>query len=158
DRERWGRGGDYRTSPERSGLFGATFARYFVGLWQKLGAPAQWSLIESGAGDGLFAKGVMDTLRRHHPDALAGLRYIIDEISPNSLITAQTEVAGYADHVVLRSLSELEGIDPGIIFSNELLDAFPVHRVIWLQGELCEFYVGLDGAGAFSWQTGKPST
>ena len=30
DRTRWGRAGDYRTSPERSELFAATFARYFV--------------------------------------------------------------------------------------------------------------------------------
>jgi SAM-dependent MidA family methyltransferase len=27
-RQRWGREGDYRTSPERSELFAATFARY----------------------------------------------------------------------------------------------------------------------------------
>jgi len=139
-------------------LFGATFARYFAGLWQKLGAPAQWSLIESGAGNGLFAKSVLDALRRHNPNAMAGLRYIIDEISHNSLITAQAQVAGYGDHVVFRSLSELDAIDPGIIFSNELLDAFPVHRVIRQHSELCEFFVGLDGTGAFSWQTGKPST
>ena len=39
DRERWGRHGDYRTSPERSVLFAATFARYFVKLYQDLGSP-----------------------------------------------------------------------------------------------------------------------
>ena len=32
DRIRWGREGDYRTSPERSDLFAATFARYFAKL------------------------------------------------------------------------------------------------------------------------------
>ena len=39
DRERWGRQGDYRTSPERSVLFAATFARYFAKLHQDLGSP-----------------------------------------------------------------------------------------------------------------------
>ncbi|MFN2493170.1 MAG: hypothetical protein ABR501_09845, partial [Pyrinomonadaceae bacterium] len=34
DRDRWGRTGDYRTSPERSSLFSATFARYFVKLYE----------------------------------------------------------------------------------------------------------------------------
>jgi SAM-dependent MidA family methyltransferase len=30
DHNKWGREGDYRTSPERSSLFAATFARYFA--------------------------------------------------------------------------------------------------------------------------------
>src|ERR687884_2064609 len=37
--ERWGRGGDYRTSPERSALFAATFARHFAALFEELGRP-----------------------------------------------------------------------------------------------------------------------
>lgn len=57
DRERWGRAGDYRTSPERSPLFAATFARYFAELHQELGAPSVWTVIEIGAGSGEFAAG-----------------------------------------------------------------------------------------------------
>src|SRR5688572_16597434 len=53
----WGREGDYRTSPERSALFASTFARYFAGLHENLGRPAEWTLIEVGAGDGSFAGG-----------------------------------------------------------------------------------------------------
>ena len=67
DRQRWGRAGDYRTSPERSVLFAATFARYFVALFEKLGAPANWVLLEAGAGSGEFAEGVLDTLRLRAP-------------------------------------------------------------------------------------------
>jgi SAM-dependent MidA family methyltransferase len=37
DLTRWGRTGDYRTSPERSPLFAATFARYFASLYDELG-------------------------------------------------------------------------------------------------------------------------
>ena len=36
DLPRWGREGDYRTSPERSPLFAATFARYFAALDEEL--------------------------------------------------------------------------------------------------------------------------
>src|ERR1044072_3421781 len=35
DLERWGRTGDYRTSPERRQLFAATFARYFAQLHEQ---------------------------------------------------------------------------------------------------------------------------
>src|SRR3954462_9033191 len=36
DRKRWGRAGDYRTAPERSPLFAATFARYFARWYDEL--------------------------------------------------------------------------------------------------------------------------
>src|ERR1043166_7389048 len=59
DLTRWGRSGDYRTSPERSPLFAATCARYFAELYAMLDAPAAWTIIEAGAGAGHFAHGVL---------------------------------------------------------------------------------------------------
>ena len=41
DLERWGRAGDYRTTPERTPLFAATFARYFARLHEELWQPEQ---------------------------------------------------------------------------------------------------------------------
>src|SRR5215208_2364301 len=48
DLERWGRAGDYRTSPERTPLFAATFARHFARLYEELGSPNGFTLIEAG--------------------------------------------------------------------------------------------------------------
>ncbi len=62
DLQRWGREADYRTSPERSDLFSATFARYFAKLYEELGRPAAWTIVEGGGGDGRFAQGVLRTL------------------------------------------------------------------------------------------------
>ena len=50
DRNKWGREGDYRTSPERSSLFAATFARYFAKLYNQLDRPSHWTIAEAGAG------------------------------------------------------------------------------------------------------------
>src|SRR3954462_6477428 len=50
DLKRWGRTGDYRTSPERSLLFAATFAGYFAKLYEELGTPETWSIFEAGSG------------------------------------------------------------------------------------------------------------
>src|SRR5918993_4596470 len=66
--ERWGRGGDYWTSPERSELFAGTFANYFARLFHNLGSPESWVLLEAGAGSGKFAEGVLDTLRLRYPE------------------------------------------------------------------------------------------
>src|SRR5258708_6306665 len=54
DRVRWGRAGDYRTAPERSPLFAATFANYFMKSYFDLGAPNQWWIVEVGSGAGDF--------------------------------------------------------------------------------------------------------
>src|SRR4030095_12837465 len=59
DRTRWGRQGASRTSPERSTLFAPPFARYFASLYEDLGQPASWTIVEAGAGDGHFASGLL---------------------------------------------------------------------------------------------------
>jgi SAM-dependent MidA family methyltransferase len=45
-----------------------------------------------------------------------------------------------------------------VIFSNELLDAFPVHRATVREGELKEFFVDLDSDRKFVWVLKSPST
>ena len=45
-----------------------------------------------------------------------------------------------------------------IIFSNEVLDAFPVHRVRVENGRLREFYVSVSDTGEFEWKLDAPST
>ena len=64
DLQRWGREGDYRTSPERSELFAATFARYFAKLYSELQQPEDWTIVECGVGNGSFAAGVLHTPRK----------------------------------------------------------------------------------------------
>lgn len=161
DRARWGRadaGGDYRTSPERSPLFAATFARHFAALHAELGSPRQWTILEAGAGAGDFARIVLETLARDHPHVFQATRYRIAEVSADARARTLSNLTAFADRVEfcqnnLRGLS----FDAGLIFSNELLDAFPVHRVCLRGGQLRELCVGLDEAGNFIWTEQAPS-
>src|SRR5688572_6690681 len=93
DLARWGRAGDYRTSAERSVLFAATFASYFAELYEQLGAPHAWTIIEAGAGAGHFARGILETLARDHPAVFIATRYIIDELSAAAGALARGELA-----------------------------------------------------------------
>jgi SAM-dependent MidA family methyltransferase len=134
DLQPWGREGDYRTSAERSELFAATFARYFAKLYEELGQPARWTVVEGGAGDGSFARRVQRALAEQYPRVFEATRYHISEI---------------------RNAAEpLDLSNPCLYFSNELLDAFPVHRVV-AEGEL---YVTLDCSNNFTWSVGPLST
>jgi SAM-dependent MidA family methyltransferase len=153
----WGREGDYRTSPERSSLFAATFARYFASLYENLGQPTNWTILEVGAGDGSFAGGVLKTLREFFPDVFSATRYIVDEINPPARSLVRGRLAQFSDCVEFRRLSESE-INPGIVFSNELFDAFPVHRVIMLNRQLREFYVDVGPDGQFILKLGQTSS
>lgn len=160
DLQRWGRGGDYRTAPERSPLFAATFARYFAGLYEELGAPPSWTIFEAGAGAGHFARGVLETLRRDHPHIFSATRYVIDEASADGRERADQLLKEFADRVEYRRLAEIsKPVNEGIVVANELLDAFPVHQVVVRDGKLLELYVGIDEeAEKFTWVEREPST
>lgn len=172
DIERWGRAGDYRTSPERTPLFAATFARYFAKLHEELESPNSFTLIEAGGGAGRFARVVLDTLRRDAPKLFDSLRYVFDEAGADSRARAAALLAPHAGRIEFRSIRDLTGdtqnstsetrhpTTPGafVVFSNELLDALPVHRVRMRSGSLRELYVVEGERGGFAWEEREPST
>src|SRR5215217_6655430 len=112
DLQRWGREGDYRTSPERSELFAATFARYFANLYHELKRPEQWTIVECGAGDGRFAAGVLRTLADRFPAVFAATRYVIHDVSENARCRAQKRLVDFDDRV--QFCSDLPSIYSGI--------------------------------------------
>ncbi|HSE21760.1 MAG TPA: SAM-dependent methyltransferase [Pyrinomonadaceae bacterium] len=155
---RWGRAGDYRTSPELSGLFAATFARFFASLFHQLGEPSHWTIVESGAGNGEFAAGVLDAFRTSHPSIFKATRYVIDEQSAAAGRLARERLATIGRKVEFYSIGETGNVNPGIFFSNELVDAFPVSLVTVENGELRELYVAMDPEMRFTFLPGPPST
>ncbi len=158
DRERWGREGDYRTSPERSDLFAATFARYFAKLYEELRCPAEFTIVEIGAGDGRFAAVVLRSLKDRFPEVFAATTYVIDEVSDNSRQRARQRTASFAERVQFSRLQDRSPIKSGIVFTNELSDALPVHRLKKSHNEVNELYVCLDPEGEFVWCEGPLST
>lgn len=152
DRVRQGRQGDYRTAPEMSPLFGAAFANYFMKSYFDLGAPPSWTIVEIGSGTGDFAHDVLRSLQINFPDVFSATQYIIDEVSADAQSKALSKVAPFKDRVRFRALSQLsEPLPHALIFSNELIDAFPVHRVIGRSGGVKELRVALGDAGEFAW-------
>lgn len=152
---RWGREGDYRTSPERSELFGASFARYFAQLYDKLGRPKAWTIFEAGAGAGRFAEVLLQTLEQQFPQVFVASSYLIDEVGSHSRAAAAQGLRRFGDRVQFKKLADLKQF-LGVVFSNELLDAFPIHRLFKREGQLHEFYVGVKEDRTFEWVTNDP--
>jgi SAM-dependent MidA family methyltransferase len=139
------RGGDYVTSPEVHPVFGTLVAKQIVEFWQALDRPSTFTIAEAGAGRALLARDILLQARRE-PDFADAVRYRICESRPN-LRSAQERTLSEAQ-IDKRYVEWGDGLPAGLsgcIVSNELLDAFPVHRVVRRDGELREVYVISDG-------------
>ena len=140
-----GRRGDFFTNVSVGPLFGRLLARRFAEIWEKLGAPAQWTIVEQGAHRGEFAKDALGGLQEFAPAAFAAVKYVIVEPAEVLRAAQKTSLEG----LPVEWVPSLEALAPftGIHFSNELLDAFPVHLVIREEGCWRERYVDASGDG-----------
>ena len=144
---RVGRGGDFYTSVSTGPVFGELMAGQFREVWQQLGKPADFSIVERGANDGTFAADVLSWSRRHDPAFHQSLTYWIDEPLP-ALAARQSETL--ADFPGRWRHGAPQGAT-GVFFANELLDAMPFRRVVRRGSTWLERCVGLSPEGRFTW-------
>jgi SAM-dependent MidA family methyltransferase len=128
-RARLGRAGDYFTNVSVGPAFGQLLALQFAEAWKILGEPKDFVIVEQGAHEGEFARDVLNSLSSEHAGLFGALRYRIVEPS-EVLRQRQVEALGaYGDKVEwVQSLESMKPFD-GVHFSNELIDAFPVHLI-----------------------------
>ena len=148
---------DYYTSADVHPVFGRLLARQLAEMWELCERPAEFSVVEGGAGVGRLAADILDFAARVLPEFYVALRYTAVEQSAARRAAHSSVLAAHFAAGRAISDAELPGAVPvGCIFSNELLDALPVHRLLSEHGELREIYVGLNGeqfydqAGALS--------
>ncbi len=124
-----GRRGDYFTNVSVSPLFGRLLAAQFAEMWESLGRPDNFVIVEQGAHHGDFARDVLGAVRERATDFFSTLHYWI--IEPFSILRKRQEEAlrDFSEQLAWeKSLIDLEPFC-GVHFSNELLDAMPVHLV-----------------------------
>lgn len=140
-----GEDGDYVTGASLSPLFGRVTARLLERLDKALGT-ASAELFEAGYGTGSHLESVVSTLL---------------ERTMGRRIRAWDRVARSVPAGVerVRSLEEIdEGEIEGLIFSYELFDALPVHRLMGrVDGSVGELWVDIDKDGAFAWREAEMS-
>jgi SAM-dependent MidA family methyltransferase len=125
-----GRHGDYFTNVSVGPLFGRLLAVQFVEMWEMLGRPGEFTIVEQGAHDGDFARDVLEAVRARDPEFFAALRYCVIEPFPVLEIRQREALRDFAGKITWRkSLSEMEPFT-GVHFSNELLDSMPVRLVV----------------------------
>ena len=140
-RAKIGRQGDYFTSVSVGPLFGRLMAAQFAEAWEVLGRPAEFTIVEQGAHGGEFARDVLAAAAERTPEFFEAVRYQI--IEPFSALRSRQGEALARYSAKMMWQASLEALEPfcGIHFSNELLDASPVHLVRWTGSEWVERYV-----------------
>ncbi|BAC07969.1 class I SAM-dependent methyltransferase [Thermosynechococcus vestitus] len=144
-----GRRGDFITSSSLTRDFAELLTEAFVQMWHALERPQRFTLLEMGAGEGQFAEGVLGYSQATYPDFFAALEYQIQEPSPSLRERQRQRLAPWGDRLRWRDLDTACEPIVGCIFSNELVDAFPVHRLQWQGDNWQEIYVSLNAQGAF---------
>ena len=137
--------GDFITSPHLGHDFGELLAEQLADMWVVLGRPTPFALVEMGAGQGLVAADVLGYLQEKHPDCFQGVEYTIVEKSAALVNDQKQRLQPWLEKGVALQWRSLDQIPPnsivGCLFSNELVDAFPVHQVVLTEAGLQEVYV-----------------
>ncbi len=143
---KFGAAGDFLTAPELSDVFAQALGAQVAQLLA-LGAP---QIIEVGAGSGQLAADLLLELDRR--DRLPE-RYCILELS-GELRARQQATLGTRVPQFLPRLCWLECLPEdfdGLVLANEVLDAMPVHLVVWNGEDIAERGVAMDN-GQFTWR------
>ncbi|TFG58957.1 MAG: class I SAM-dependent methyltransferase [Nitrospirales bacterium] len=147
-RERIGWDGDFYTAPELSPILAKTLVRQVLDIDAQIGHPPTFTVIEMGGGNGTFAADFLQHCQAIAPDFLNRLRYSLVERSPylQSLQESRIQqVLGSWTESRVTWVTSVEQLDAdsviGLMFSNELVDAFPVHRVRFHHQRLQEVLV-----------------
>lgn len=154
-RENVGRAGDFYTSVSTGELFGELLAFQFANWLSELPKNGQCpvQIVEAGAHDAKLARDILSWLRSHRPELFSRLEYCVLEPSPVRQSWQQETLKDFANvRWIDAPLATLPGRFNGVLFGNELLDAFPVHRYGWdaAAKKWFEWAVTLDGE-AFVW-------
>jgi SAM-dependent MidA family methyltransferase len=141
----FGATGDFITSPERHPAFGWLLGRQALDVWQAVGRPRPFRVLELGGGSGALAESLMLFLRDEVPEIV----YTLDEISPSLRAVQQRRLSGPAFRW------ERTDEPAHFIVANEVADALPVHRAVVRSGQLYELRVAIDEASRLTWVTAQ---
>lgn len=152
--------GDFYTSINVHRVFGRLIAREICRMWEEMGCPASFDIVEAGAGHGQLATDVLDAICELNSQLYEGVRL--------TLVEAEPSLAEVQGKLLERHLAKVSWSTPadlaegklrfsGCLYSNELIDSFPTHLVEMTPEGLREVFVAAEG-DQFSEVLDRPST
>jgi SAM-dependent MidA family methyltransferase len=148
-----GGAGDFITAPEISQVFGELLGLWSAVVWQQMGQPSAFQLVEVGPGRGTMMADALRAAARV-PGFAQAVRVVLVEPSP-VLRQAQEHTLARAAMDV-RWLERLDQLVPAatVLLANEFLDVLPVDQLVRHAGEWRVRTVGRDASGGLAFGLG----
>jgi NADH dehydrogenase [ubiquinone] 1 alpha subcomplex assembly factor 7 len=139
--------GDFITAPEISQMFGELIGFFFVNLWQQMGQPSSFTLLELGPGRGTLMADALRAASRAEGFENALHLQLFEQ---NALLKGEQEkrLGKYSPYWA----SEIDafGDDPIFVIANEFFDALPIKQFVKTDDGWHERLIGLrDDARVF---------
>ncbi|WP_163102603.1 class I SAM-dependent methyltransferase [Peribacillus alkalitolerans] len=136
-----GSDGDFYTSSNVGDIFGRLLGRWFLQIFEKTSLPLE--ILEIGGGTGKIAGDLLSFIKEQSPAIANKLQYTIVERSPFHQDLQRQRLNDFKNVRFVQDIESINDFD-GIVFSNELFDAFPVQIIEKKNGQLFELFVGMD--------------
>lgn len=139
--------GDFVTAPEISQMFGELVGFFFVNVWQQMGSPKAFTLLELGPGRGTLMADMLRVACRAE-----GFRDALDlklfETNPSLIAEQNARLEAYGPKWI--DGFDKVGEGPLLVVANEFYDALPIRQFVRGEQGWHERMVGLtDGKRAF---------
>ncbi len=134
--------GDFITAPEISQMFGELIGFFIVNLWQQMGQPTSFTLLELGPGRGTL---MQDALRAaSKADGFENALHL-QLFESNALLKGEQEKRLGAYSPYWASEIDVVSDDPIFVIANEFFDALPIRQFVKTDDGWHERLVGLNG-------------
>jgi NADH dehydrogenase [ubiquinone] 1 alpha subcomplex assembly factor 7 len=133
--------GDFVTAPEISQMFGELVGFFFVNLWQQMGSPKAFTLLELGPGRGTLMADMLRVACRAE-GFRDGLDLRLFETNPALIAEQNARLEPYEP----KWISDFDKLsaEPLLIIANEFFDALPVRQFVRAEDGWHERMVGLE--------------
>jgi NADH dehydrogenase [ubiquinone] 1 alpha subcomplex assembly factor 7 len=152
-RQAIGADGDFITAPEISQIFGELIGLWCAVVWQQMGKPARFNLVEIGPGRGTL---MSDALRaaRIVPGFLDAASVVLVDVTEDAAAFETVSQSLPRERLALaREVRALPNDVPTILIANEFLDTCPVQQ-FEVAGRKCLVRsVGLDARGELAFHS-----
>jgi len=134
-----GAAGDFVTAPEISQMFGELIGFFIVTLWQQMGSPRDFTLLELGPGRGTLMADVLRVACRAE-GFRDGLDLRLFETNPALIAEQNTRLEAYG----AKWIDGFDKVGPGplLVVANEFFDALPIRQFVRAEDGWHERMVG----------------
>jgi NADH dehydrogenase [ubiquinone] 1 alpha subcomplex assembly factor 7 len=142
-----GAAGDFVTAPEISQMFGELIGFWLVNLWQQMGEPKSFTLLELGPGRGTLMADVLRVAARAE-GFMNALHLQLFETNPRLRAEQEKRLSTYAPYWA--DTIDAVADDPLLVVANEFFDALPIRQFVRAEDGWHERQIGLrNGKRAF---------